>query len=479
MAINRQDIYNILWLLVAQTTAALVGVFAFSRVGGQLQVSELGRYSFAVTSTVSFGLLAELGVRYVAMREIAISPERTGQVYRHGSILRWLLSAASLLLLSLIAIIGPWHDEVWLLLLAGLVAVTQFGSDPATWVFFGRGRVDIGAVILIVDRLLYLVAINVGAYIFQSAQGLIFAALSANLLRMAGSAFWVRSAVPADSLHNWDRRIFRQLIGSGVSLGVAIIAFVTYSSVPVVLMRTLAAPEELGYFAMGFGIVSLVLVIPTSLTMALFPTFAQRFNESKQARSQLYERVARFNLLIALPICIGLLVFPLQILVIWIGVLNETAALNLRILAVSLPVTALNFMYRLFLFALDEPIYEAGLNVAGITVTIVLGYIMYQSYGGPGVALTYVIVEIGIVLAKALLVRQWLGSPRFGLVLLRALAAYTLPTFLLVERNLPLLVRVCAYSMVVLLLIFVLKLIPEEIVRLVKGVLSRKKLDYK
>lgn len=476
MIVSRQDIRNILWLLVAQATAALVGVFAFSRIGGQLQVSELGRYSFAVSSTVSFGLFAELGVRYVAMREIAISPERTEQVYRHGAVLRWALSAASLLLLLVVAAVGPWHGEVWLLLFAGLVAVTQFGSDPATWVFFGRGRVDIGASILIVDRLLYLAAINGAALAFHSAKGLILATFGANLLRMVMSALWVRGQLRTELLRTWDRRIFRQLVASGATLGVAIIVFVTYSSVPIVLMRTLATPEELGYFAMGFGIVSILLVVPTSLTMALFPTFAQRFNEGADARKRLYELVARLNLLMILPIFVLLLIFPRQILAVWIGVLNETAVLNLRILAFSLTASTFNFMYRLFFFALDQPAYEAAIDMVGILLTVAVGVPLNAEYGGAGVAIAYVSVEMTLAIAKALLLHRWLGPPRFGTSLLRAAFAAMLPAVVLFTHSVPILLRAGAYGLGLLVLMFLLKLVPEEFVDLARAMMPGKKM---
>jgi O-antigen/teichoic acid export membrane protein len=382
-----------------------------------------------------------------------------------------------LLLLLLVAVAGPWRGEVGLLLLAGLVAVTQFGSDPATWVFFGRGRVDIGAAILIADRLLYLVAINGAAYAFHSATGLVLGALGANLLRMAASALWVRGELGAGVARTWELGVFQRLVGSGAALGVAIIASVTYASASIVLMRTLATPEQLGYYAMGYGIVTLLLVVPTSLTMALFPTFAQRFNDGEEARLTIYELVARLNLLIVLPLCVGLLSFPAQILAVWIGVLNETAALNLRILGVAVTASTLNFMYRLFFFALDRPAREAVINLVGIVLIVALGVPLHAAYGGPGIAAAYVAVEVSLAVARALALRPWLGLPGFGPALLRTGVAALLPAALLQAHGMPIVLRVGAYLILVLLLTVLLRLVPEEFVQLAKGVLRGQKLD--
>lgn len=312
MIIKRQDLRNMFYLLAAQAVAVVVGLFAFTKIGRQLAVSELGRFGFAISSTVFFGLLAEFGTRYVAMKEIAVTPESCRSVYWHGSKIRWLLVFIALLLLMITAQARPWYSERNLLLLAGLVGVTQFGSDPATWVFFGQGRVDLGAVILMIDRVLYVVGIYVAAWFLPSAEGLLFGALVANFIRMGISALWAhkRMSIAGSGLVVWDAELFRRLLMGGSSIGIAIITFVAYSQLTVVLMKVFSSPEALGFYSMAFGVVSIFLVIPNSFTMALFPTVAVKLTEGESARRELVEWVTRLNLVCALPIVGGLLLFP-------------------------------------------------------------------------------------------------------------------------------------------------------------------------
>jgi O-antigen/teichoic acid export membrane protein len=391
-------------LLAAQGVAAAFGVFAFTRIGRELPVVELGRFGFAVYSTALFGLLAELGIRFVAMKEIATKPDLTWQIYRHSARVRWLTAAISLILLSVIALMPAWRSEWGLLLLGGLLAVTQFGSDPASWVFFGCGRIDIGAIVLIVDRILYLLGIHLAALWMPSAEGLIIGALLANLIRMGISKCLVYLRVNKKKITHWDQALFRKLIMDGIAIGIAILAFVSYSQLTIVLMKTFSTQEQLGYYAMAFGITNVLLVIPTSLIMALFPQIIT-ITEGKQKRCDMITLSTRLTLPITLPIALLLIVFANDILTFWMGVRYSPASLELKILAVTLVFSAISFLCRLFLFAMDNYKAEIAINVTAILITLLFGIPLCMLYGGVGIAALFVFIEICVATTKFMLIR--------------------------------------------------------------------------
>jgi len=474
LILDRGDVRNVAALLVAQAVAALVGVFAFTRIGRELQVRELGRFGFALSSTAFFGLLAEFGIRYAAMREIALNPGSSGAVYRHAARARWLLAGATLVFLLLVASLRPWRGERDLLMLAGLVAVTQFGSDAASWVFFGRGRVDLGAVVLVVDRLLYLVGIYVAAFTLPTAEGLVLGALGANLVRMGVSKFWMRAKFGGAGGGAWEPSLFLRMLTGGAAIGVAILVFVGYSQVSVVLMKAFSTPEELGYYAMAFGIVSVLLVIPTSLTMALFPTLAARLDQGEETRRELLDWNFRLNLTFALPLAALLFLFPDALLGAWMGVKYAPASLTLRILSVVLVLSTLSFMYRLFFFASNRYRWETALNLIGVSIMIVLGVPICRAYGGVGVAALLVTTECLIVFGKVLGTRRWLGSPPILGVFVPGVLAVAIPgcaAWLADGLRWSLRAGILAVGAGVLLVVF--KVVPIELWRVAKGLLRQ------
>lgn len=426
---------NALSLLFAQAVAALAGIFAFTRIGRQLPVTELGRYGFAVSSTAMFGLLAEFGIRYAAMKKIAVAPAQAGRIYRHGAVVRWAFSLATLAVLAGATSVPAWRHERELLLLAGLVAVSQFGSDPATWVLFGKGRVDLGAGMLVADRLLYLLGIHAAAWILPSAECLLVGALAANLVRLGIGALWIRRDVAAGHTAPWDGNLFRQLAAGGAGIGVAILAAVAYAQTTVVLVKVSASPVELGYYAMAFGIVNVVLVVPTSLTMALFPTLAVSLGESAERRRNLHRWAAAINLFVALPITAFLLLFSKEVLVLWMGLPYLPAAVILRVLAPVVTLTALTFMYRLFLFADHRYRSETFVNLAAIAVVAAAGMPLCRAHGPVAVAVLLVAVEASILATKLLVTRRWLGRPSLLSAALPSLVAVALPALAVVATT--------------------------------------------
>jgi len=470
MRADRAAVRNIAALLAAQSVAALAGVFAFTRIGRELPVKELGRFGFVLSSTAFFGLLAELGIRYVAMREVALRPEATWKVIRHAARARWLLAVGSLLLLALVASLGAWRSERALLLLAGVLAVTQFGSDAATWVFFGRGRVDLGATVLVIDRFLYLAAIHVAAALLPTAEGLVGAALMANLVRMAVALAWAQSMFPGPAARDWEWPLFSSVIAGGAGIGAAVLASVAYSQVSVVVAKLVTAPEQLGYYAMAFGIVSVLLVIPTSVTMALFPTLAARLAEGEEARRALMSGVLRLNLCCALPLAAVLVLFPDGVLAAWMGAQYLAASRALRIMAPLVVLSSMSFMYRLFLFASNRCRLETLLDVAAIVAVVGVGAPVCRSHGIAGLGLVFLLTEAAVVAAKAVATRRWLGLPSLRGVLGPALVAVLIPSVLVslghgpgVSVRLPVLVAGIA------VLLVVLRVVPLELWPAVRG----------
>lgn len=473
MIIRRQDFRNMIYLLIAQAVAVGVGLFAFTKIGRQLAVIELGRFGFALSSTVFFGLLAEFGTRYGAIKEIALNPGSSRQIYWHGAKIRWLTSFIAMVLLSLSTCVPQWRSERYLLLLAGLVAVTQFGSDPATWVLFGQGRVDLGAIILILDRMFYFFSIYIVSWFLPSAEGLLFATLLANILRMSISALWVRSRLTVCPLPKWNKSLFWSLLTSGAAIGIAIISFVAYSQLTVIMIKTFSSAQELGFYSIAFGIINVLLVIPTSFMIALFPTLAAGFNEGEQERNKLLDWTTRMNLVFALPIATVLFLFPDGILMVWVGAKYLTASLILRILATALAFSSLSFMYRIFIFASNRYKIETLLNICAIIATISLGVPLCKKYGGIGIAGLFVAIEGLIVISKILSTRRWLGSSPLLRIIFPGLLAVIIPAIIVeLAGNMRLSMRAFTFVSGAMILMLVFRVFPHNLWRTIRDSLG-------
>ena len=462
---HRQDFRNIVVLLVAQAFAAGVGIVAFFWIGGLFTTPELGRFSFAASLTVLFGLLAELGVRYVAIKAVALDPSCSRKLLRHSIVVRFILTGASLALLCLIAhFYPPWRCETRLLLLAGLFAATQFGADPITWLFFGKGRVDIGGMILILDRMLYVILLNVSALVWRSAESLMLAAILANVLRTAIGWIWLRPHLAeAPQSPGWDMALFQRLITEGLAIGFAIILSVAYTGISIVVAQSLTTAEELGIYAIAFGLVSILLVIPMALTNALFPALA-RASAPGEIRG-LYSMMVKLFLLITVPMTAFLIIFRAPLLTFWVGGRYEAAIELLGILALGLFASCFNFLYRIFLFAYNRHHTETVIDLVGIVLFICLGVILRGQLNALRIAMIYTLLEWSLLLTKVLVTRAWLGDIPHKSLFLRIIVITAAASFLILPWIGSVRLQVILWPAVLLLLMLLTNIIPLTLIR--------------
>jgi len=472
MKFKHQEVQNIVVILIAQGTAAVAAIATFLQIATKLSVVEYGRYEFAASSTVFFGLFAELGVRYVSIREVTLQPDRAKQVFWNATIVRWLLSIAALLLLVIATLLfNPWSGERQLLIIAGILAMMQFTGDPATWVLFGQGRADLAGAILILDRIIYLVSISVAAAVTQNAEGIVVGAVLANLIRTLLAWLWIRHRVQQQVYQRWDWTLLRRLIADGSALGIAVMMSVTYAQLTIVIIQAAAPAQELGYYSVAFAAVSVLLIVPQSLLIALFPNWTSA--SSREERAKLYKLVAWLNIVILLPLAVAMILFAEEFMTILFGVRYKPAVIILRILAAASIVSAISVMYRLILFAMNKPWRETLIDGWGILLTLAIGFLVAQRNGGPGLAVVYFIVELTVVFIKVAATWKLLGPPTYLRLLFLCGISVLIPALVVSSFVEGLLLRLTIYSLGTVSLLLIFRVIPPEQVNSAARLINR------
>jgi O-antigen/teichoic acid export membrane protein len=230
------------------------------------------------------------------------------------------------------------------------------------------------------------------------------------------------------------------------------------------LVKTLGSPTELGYYAMALGIVNTLLIAPSAVTMAMFPTLARRFSEGEATRHRLSDSMLRTSLLLAVPLSGGALLFSDHVLVSWVGVQYAPASTVIRVLAAAMTASALSFVLRVVLFAADRPGRDSLISLAGSVGMLAVGIPLWQGWKGIGLAAGYLAMEWVLIIARTFAARPVIGRPAYGRALLRILLATALPAGLVtVLVDWPFAAQVGVYVIGVMGLSWALKAWPLEL----------------
>ncbi|MGI8801050.1 MAG: oligosaccharide flippase family protein [Solirubrobacteraceae bacterium] len=137
----------------------VIGFVALAYVARRVGPANLGDYNFAVSILACFGVL-NVGVGVLAIRDIAVDPDRRGAVATETTLLLVGLNGISLVLVLLAApLIAPSHQAAELLRILAVTFLTSalllewglMGLSRFRWVAVGRiaGQVAYGALVLL------------------------------------------------------------------------------------------------------------------------------------------------------------------------------------------------------------------------------------------------------------------------------------------------------------------------------------------
>jgi len=414
----------LLSLLFLPVYLKFLGIEAYGLIG--LHISLLG-----LMSVLDLGLSTTLN-RELAKRTASVVPDTGGRDLIHTfEVIYWgggILIGAALLLLS------PWIAEKWIrssavspgtvrnaIAIMGLLIAIQWPSSLYIGGLMGIQRQvllnTIQAIAVTFQSagsilVLWLVSPTVEAYFFW--QILVALLQTATLRRLL-----IRALPQSPHAASFRKELFSAhwKFSAGMT-AITILATILTQADKVILSRLLPL-KSFGYYILSFNAASFLGFIVYPFFSALFPKFSQLAHERREQEvSSLYHTGAQFVSSLLLPAGLVLLLFPREILSIWLRD-PETAENVYRIMRLVACGTVLNSLMLLpFNLQLAYGWTRLSLlkNIVAVALFLPSLFFATSRWGVIGAAylwillnLGYVVFEIPIMHARLLTgqARQW------------------------------------------------------------------------
>jgi O-antigen/teichoic acid export membrane protein len=202
-------------------------------------------------------------------------------------------------------------------------------------------------------------------------------------------AFLVAAGIPGFRWH-WPSRWapLRSLLSFGAWLSVSSVVSPTLVYADRFILAHIRGLAAIGYYSAPFDAVMRILIIPSSLTRAVFPKVSGLHGTQRvDALAQLFRSaVAVVLALLAVPILV-LFIFAPFLLRVWLGPdVAHAASTATRILAVGVLFNALAFVPSNFLSALGRPDVNAKLHLIELCIQLPLAWWLVSTFGIAGAA---------------------------------------------------------------------------------------------
>lgn len=292
------------------------------------------------------------------------------------------------------------------------VAYQKFGTVNLFTAFIGTGQ-WIGAVTLIWLGYGFLEIVILTAVV----RGLAAIAM----------LFTIRSLFPKflDARPRWNFQLLKRLLSFGGWITLSHVIAPAFQHLDRFLIGALISLSAVAYYTVPLDALTRLLIIPTSITMTLFPAISESARTPEKSREivELSSRSVRYVFFLIFPLIMVLVAYSYDILNLWMGKnFAENSFVVFQIVAIGFLFNALAQIPVSLLMGIGRPDIVTKVQMVEIPIMIGLLVLLVPTYGIIGASIVWAIRVIidacllfGIADIKTSnLVRSIIKGPRFA-----------------------------------------------------------------
>ena len=394
-------------LVVGARALAKVGIFVtVALLLRYLATADYGRFAAMVVYVTLIGVVADLGLQTVFIRETSRDRQQFGRYLGNLISARVVLSIAALLVLAVVLrLLSP---SLFPFTIAGFVLlVTTSYSSLLRAVFYIRGRLGYEAVAIVIEAVIVL-ALTIyaiqhrahwDAFLWCYSASYAFTCLFALVVVRLR---WRDPVVP-----RLEPALLRLLLAAGIPLALGFTVTSVYAQIDVVLLQLIKGFTVVGWYSAANRYIDAVAWVPQSAMGAVFPALAMVAAGQRAQLVFAYEKSYKMLAVLGLPLAVGIgvLALPLMRLLAPDGHLDP-AVPALELLAPSVFLLFVNNTFIYTLTAINRQLDFTRLSLATLAVNLILNLALIPTVGLAGAAAASTLTEGALFIGGWWLLRR-------------------------------------------------------------------------
>ncbi|MFC1533107.1 flippase [Thermodesulfobacteriota bacterium] len=389
---------------VVKNLASLVGSEILSRTCGLVLVIVLARYlgpekyglySLAFIFYGIFLLLSNLGIDTVITKNVSRDLTQTVPYISFVSFFKIISSFLSFSIIAFLVLLLGYGETTRMGILLLCVAIffsTQY--DLISAIFFAYEKMEFPSIINSIRSLLslgFIIAlIRLGKDVHAILSAQLFAIIICTLIQCY---IFGKLIVPLKNVR-LQFKIPTEIIRESLHFFLVAALFILNTRMDILMISWFMEERSVGVYASAIEIINILMILPALISKVLFPVFSKNYKENKPAMVIIANTAIRFNIILGVPLSIGMLLLSSQLVNFIFGVKYLDAGIILMIFSVNLflffPLTILSWIYS----ATDNVSIIVKSSLISIIINITLNMMLIPIYGLPGAALATVTCSV-------------------------------------------------------------------------------------
>ncbi|MFC1699003.1 flippase [Candidatus Omnitrophota bacterium] len=392
-------IKNFSSLIAAQYFYKLCTFIMYVIIARNLGVAQFGRWSFVFSLVALFGVILDMGLSELFVRDIAGSNPDAAKKYLKNIIsLKLFLAFIVGLLIIGISLILPRLKELLPVILLVLGAYTiELYTFLFRAIFRTYEKMEIEALTLILEGVLKVGVFLILTRVLELSLLLLAVILIfSNLVILLFSIGLTRAKFLAPGF-SLDLQFCRSLLKRTLPFALIFFFGLVNFKIDIIMVAQMMADEFTGWYSAAVKLVEPVLVIPISVAVAFFPAFSRSNKNFRADLLPLFKSAAKILLFLGLSMAIILNLLAKLVLGLTFGADFLSSVLVLRILSWTLLPLFMKFFLERFLLSVGISRVLFVSYFIGTLLNIALNFTLGLPFGLLGIALATLISEILIV----------------------------------------------------------------------------------
>lgn len=383
---------NLGLLFISQIISLILGFLYIIYTARYLGVFEFGILSFALAFTGIFGVLADLGLNMLMVREVSRDKSMANKYLGNVITIKIILALITLVLIVLtINLLKYPQNTVEVVYLISLSVILGSFSGTIYSIFQAYEKMEYQSLSQTLSSTLMfsgiLLAISLGFTVIGFA--LVYFVVSLIVFIFSILICLWKFVLPKIE---FDWAFWKWILIKALPFGFTSIFVFMYYYIDTVMLSMILinGNEAIGWYNAAYRLVITLSFVPYIFFSSIFPMMANSYKTSHNSLKFAFEKSAKYMALIGIPIAVIITALADKIILITYGNSYLPATIALQILVWSMALIFVNSSFANLLTSIDRQSTIAKITGIIALFNIILNFILipYYSYIGASIATT-------------------------------------------------------------------------------------------
>jgi len=387
-----------------------IGAFAILILIGRHSDQLLGEYALVMTFYYIMQMLPLLGLTPYLMREVARRPEYAGKYFTSIGFLSMLgCIAVDLLCYGFLHIVDYAPEIRHVIGVTGVLIFPGILVFIAEIIFMSLHRAKPVGQVAVIENITRVLLSVTALALDGGLAGLIWVFFATRLGACLAYVVIMKRSGVVERFEPPDTELLRQTISVLPIFLVSTLLFVVLSRMDFLVLSIYEQVKVIGYYAIGYRLFEISIIVLTALIMALFPWISRKFVGAK-----LHFRVAIKSIVLSFAVGLGFacfagILFSEYYVYILFTKQYPYPVLLTQLFMAALFISGMDFVAGGLLNAADQQEPDMRAMAVGGTVNVALLFMLIPSYGIYGAFLSKVVGTAVQGVIRFRLIEKWIG----------------------------------------------------------------------